>query len=53
MKVIKVTKTYFELEDGTKYEHPIQLDAVPTLDEFQKMYDKWSDIILKEIREDK
>jgi len=41
MKVIKITKTNFELEDGRVFEHPMELDETPTLEEFQKMYDKW------------
>ena len=39
MKVMKVTKEYFELEDGTVINHPVQLEDVPTLEEFQKIYD--------------
>ena len=46
MKVVKVTKTYFELEDGRQYEHFEILDRVPPLEDFQKMYDKWD----KELR---
>lgn len=41
VKVIKVTKTEFELEDGRTYEHPVELDEVPTVEEFQKIYDEW------------
>lgn len=41
VKVVKVTKTEFELEDGRVYEHPIELDEVPTIKEFQEIYDEW------------
>lgn len=41
VKVKKVTKTEFELEDGRIYEHPVELDEVPTVEEFQKIYDEW------------
>ena len=41
VKVVRVTKTEFELEDGRVYEHPVELDEVPTVEEFQKIYDEW------------
>jgi len=41
MKVVRVTKTDFELEDGSVYEHPVELDEVPTLEDFQAIYDEW------------
>jgi hypothetical protein len=40
MQVIRVDKDEFELEDGRVYEHPIPLEEVPTLEEFQKTYEK-------------
>ena len=43
MKVVKVTKTEFELEDGRVYEHPVELEEIPTLEEFQEIYDEWVD----------
>lgn len=42
MKVVRVTKTEFELEDGRVYEHPIELEEVPSIEEFQKIYDSWA-----------
>ena len=42
MKVVRVTKTEFELEDGRVYEHPVDLDEIPTVEEFQKIYDEWA-----------
>lgn len=52
MKVVKVTKKYFELEDGRIFEHPEPLDKVPSLEEFQKMYDKWKYILEEENKEE-
>ena len=40
MKITKVTKTEFELEDGRIFEHPIELDKDITIEEFQKIYDE-------------
>lgn len=41
MKVVRVTKTEFELEDGRVYDHPVELDLVPSLEDFQSVYDEW------------
>lgn len=41
MKVVRVTKTEFELEDGRVYDHPIELEDVPSLEDFQAVYDEW------------
>ena len=41
MKVVRVTKTEFELEDGRVYDHPVELDSVPSLEDFQSVYDEW------------
>ena len=40
MKIIEITKEYFKLEDDTVVFHIEPLDVVPTLEEFQKMYDE-------------
>ena len=39
----------FELEDGQDFQHPIPLDEIPTIDEFQEIYEKWIEIFNKEI----
>ena len=49
IKVVSVDKNGFTLEDGTYCEHPIPLDEVPTLDEFQKIYENSVNLINKEI----
>lgn len=41
MKVVRVTKTEFELEDGRVYDHPVELDSVPSIEEFQFAYNEW------------
>ncbi len=40
-KVVRVTATEFELENGDIYPHPIELEDVPSPEEFQKHYDHW------------
>ena len=41
MKVVRVTKTLFELEGNRVYEHPVELEKTPSLEEFQDFYDTW------------
>jgi len=41
--VIRITKEEFELDDGRIFPHVIELDEVPTIEEFQKIYDKVRD----------
>lgn len=43
MKVIRVNENEYELEDGRVYEHVVTLDEVPSLEEFQKIYDEQVD----------
>lgn len=50
-KVVKVTKTEFELEDGRVFPHVEPLDEVPTVEEFQAIYDHWSEIVKNEVNE--
>jgi len=49
--VVRVTKTEFELDDGRVFPHPVELDKVPTVEEFQKTYDK-SRKLVKDMMED-
>ena len=39
--VVRVTKDEFELDDGTIHPIPFELDEIPTLEEFQRIYDEW------------
>lgn len=48
-KVIRVTKSEFELEDGRVFQHPVELDDVPSVEEFQAIYDRWRLILMDEI----
>lgn len=45
MKVTRVTKTEFELEDGRIIPHVVEVDTIPTVEEFQKYLDEWYDKI--------
>lgn len=53
MKVVRVTKTEFELEDGRVFPHFIELEKVPTLKQFQNIYDEWVDKLNDITQEDK
>ena len=39
--IVRVTKTEFETDDGVIYPIPFELDEVPTVEEFQRIYDEW------------
>lgn len=45
MKIKKVTKEYYKLEDGRVIEFDEPLDSVPSVKELQKMLDKNASII--------
>lgn len=45
-KVVRVTRTEFELSDGRVYQHVVELDEVPTLEEFQEFYDHWQKLLM-------
>lgn len=47
MKVVRVTKKEFELEGGRVFEHPVELEKVPTVKEFQAIYDSWAETFQK------
>jgi len=53
MKVVRVDKYEFELENGQVFEHIEPLDEVPTLEEFQKVYDECCDNMNKILEETK
>lgn len=42
--IVRVTKEEFELDDGRIYPHMIELEEAPTVEEFQKIYDKVRDL---------
>lgn len=50
-KVVRVTKDEFELDDGRTFPHAIEFedDEVPTIEEFQRIYDHWQEVISNEV----
>lgn len=40
LKVVRVTRTEFELSNGRVYQHNLELDEVPTIEKFQEIYDR-------------
>ena len=46
--IVRVTKTEFEVDSGEIYPIPFPLDRVPTVAEFQKIYDRWFQIFQEE-----
>ncbi len=48
MKVVRVTTTEYELEDGTVNPHvaPFTDEDVPTIEEFQEQLDNWHQTFL-------
>ena len=48
MRVVRVTATEFELEDGRVYQHPVRLERVPSLKQFQAIYDRWERVFHEE-----
>ena len=39
--ITRVTTTEFETDDGVIYQIPFELDEIPIIEEFQKIYDEW------------
>lgn len=50
MKVIRVSKTEYELENGDVYPHVFELDEDITVNEFQKLLDESKSMILSHIK---
>ena len=51
-RVVRVTESEFELEDGRIYPHLVILDDVPTVEEFQSIYDHWFAVFNQEFIEE-
>ncbi len=49
LKVIRVDKNEYELENGEVFQFPEPLEIVLPIGEFQKIYEKWHSILSKEI----
>ena len=43
-QITRITKTEFETNDGVIHPIPFELDEIPTLEEFQRIYDDWFQI---------
>ena len=41
LKIVSVTKSEFVTEDGTVHPILFELEEVPTVEEFQVIYDSW------------
>ena len=39
--ITRVTTIEFETDDGVIHDIPFELDEVPTVEEFQRIYDEW------------
>jgi hypothetical protein len=52
MKVVRVDKDEFELEDGRVIPHVVELDVVPSIEEFQEILNNQYDKLGIEIDED-
>jgi L-rhamnose mutarotase len=50
MKVIRVTKTEYELKNGDIYPHLFELDDDMTIEEFQILLDKSKKMVLDHIK---
>ena len=50
MKVVRVSKTEYELENGDVYPNVFELDDDITVEEFQKLLDESKYMILKHIK---
>jgi len=49
MKITKITTEYFETEEGKRVYHEVPLEEVPTLEEFQEMYNKAENFFKEDI----
>lgn len=52
--VVRVTDTEFETSDGAVYPHmvPFSPEEVPSLEDFQRIYDHWRKVLLVGPQED-
>ena len=50
MKVVRVGKTEYELENGDVYPHVFELNGDVTVEEFQKLLDESKALVLSHIK---
>ena len=48
-KIVRVTEAEFEMEDGTIHPMIFELDEVPSIEDFQQIYDEWHDMFKDKI----
>lgn len=53
MKVVRVTRTEFELDNGDIYPLPFELDHTPTVKEFNEIYANSRSLVEKLIEQSK
>jgi len=52
-KIVRISKTEFETDDGAIHPMLFELDEIPTLEDFQKIYDEWISVFQeKELMEE-
>ena len=49
-KVVRVSRTEFELDNGDVYPIPFELDKIPTVKQFQRMINDSKDIMLEMLK---
>jgi len=49
-KIVRITKTEFELDNGDIYPHAFELDEDITIEEFQRLLDESKTTILNHIK---
>ena len=42
--IVRITKTEFETDDGIVHPIPFELDKIPTIEEFQRIYNQWFEL---------
>jgi len=50
--VVRITKEEFELDDGRIFPHMLELDEVPSIEEFQETYDHWREVFKDAIKDE-
>ena len=43
--VVSLTKDSFKLNDGRIFDFPFDIDDLPTLEEFNEIYQDWKDVV--------
>ena len=46
--VTKLEKNSFTLDDGRIFDFPFEIDELPSLEDFNKLYEEWEEIVSDE-----